>query len=43
MTAYREAEADPEFSSFHQVDGNNISCFPIQVGVGSGQSNPIEL
>ena len=31
MTAYSSAEADPEFSSFHQVDGNNVTCFPIQV------------
>jgi len=30
MTAYSKAEADPEFSSFHQVDGTNLTCFPIQ-------------
>ena len=30
MTAYSQAEAEPKYSSFKEVDGANVSCFPIQ-------------
>ena len=31
LTRYAKAEADPEFSAFHVVNGVNVSCKPIQV------------
>ena len=31
FTRYAKAEADPEFSAFHVVNGVNVSCKPIQV------------
>ena len=30
MTAYSQAEAEPKYSSFKEVEGSNVSCFPIQ-------------
>ena len=30
MTAYSQADAEPKYSSFKEVEGVNVSCFPIQ-------------